>query len=391
MKKVAVLVCALALLSGGCADLGNAPTDPPPLSEELRAELANWLAANGKPPHDYVVGLFTGHDVVFLGEQHRVRHDVEFVGAQIGPLYDAGVRVLATEFGRREDQPLIDSLLAKPQWDDALAREIVFRQFVWWGYREYVDVYKSAWTLNQHLPKGAQRFRIIGVNDSPDWSYIGDEGDRDDPSVMRRIWQGGGEDHWAEAILEAVRSGEKVLVHCGIHHAFTAYRQPIVADGRFIRFDSSLRCGNHVHAELGERVATVYLHAPWVGPDGYGSSFRHPADGVIDALMLEEGPRPVGFDVVGSPFGEIRIADAVYRHGYEDFRLKDFCDGWIYTRPISQYVGVTPIPDWIKEDNLARARSQSPDPRYREASSEEFNASIAEAARIDRRWGSKLR
>jgi hypothetical protein len=391
VTKCAVFVCVLAVLCGGCTGSGSIPAEPPPLSDELRSELATWLAANGTSPQDYVVDLFSGHDVVFLGEQHRVKHDVEFVQSLVEPLYDVGVRVLATEFGRREDQTLIDSLLAKPQWDETLAREIVFRQFVWWGYREYVDVYKSVWALNQRLPEGESGFRIIGINDSPDWSHIEDESDRDDPDVMRRVWRGGGEDHWAEAILESVRSGEKVLVHCGIHHAFTGYRQPIVADGRFVQFDSSLRCGNHVRADLGSRAVTVYLHAPWVGPAGYGSHFRHPADGVIDALMLEEGPRPVGFDIVGSPFGELRIADAVYRHGYEDFRLKDFCDGWVYTRPISQYFGVSPIAEWINEGNLDRARMQSPNPLYREASAEEFNASIAGAARVDRRWGARLR
>ena len=137
------------------------PEDPKPLDPALQAELAGWFEKNGDTPESYVVGLFSDHDVVFLGEYHRIRHDVLFVQSLVEPLYNAGVRVLATEFGRREDQPLIDSLVTAPEWDEGLAREIVFRQFIWWGYREYVDLYRAAWELNRGLPDGEPVFRIL--------------------------------------------------------------------------------------------------------------------------------------------------------------------------------------------------------------------------------------
>jgi hypothetical protein len=204
---------------------------------------------------------------------------------------------------------------------------------------------------------------------------------------MRAVWQGSGEDQWARVILDAVEAGEKVLVYSGIHHAFTEYRQPIVRDGKFLYFDRSLRCGNHVYDTLGKRAVTVFLHAPWTGQAGYDADMVHPADGVIDALMLAVGPHPVGFDVASGPFGELRIEDAVYRHGYEDFKLSNFCDGWIYTRPISEFEGVTPIPGWINADNLEYARAQSPNPSFRQATAERFNTGIASDAEIHRRWG----
>ncbi len=386
MRVVLGLTFIGLLVLSACSTGGSELRDPPPIDPALQSKLAAWLEAEGETPENYVVGLFSDHDVVFLGEQHRVKHDVLLVQSLIEPLYEAGVHVLAMEFGRREDQSLIDSLLYASEWDEDLARAIVFRRFVWWGYREYVDVYRSAWMLNQGLPDGAPQFRILGVNDSPDWSFITAGADRDNGAVMRQVWRGGGEEHWADVILEAVRSGERVLVYCGIHHAFTEYRQPIVAEGEFRHFDHSLRCGNHVFAALGKRAVTVFLHAPWNGRQGYGSAMRHPADGVIDALMLAEGPRPVGFDLDEGPFGELGVEDAVYRHGYEGFKLADFCDGWIYTKPISEYVGVTPIPGWVNESNLEFARAQSPNPAFREASAEDFNEGIARDAQMHRRW-----
>ena len=379
-------LCGLLVIAAD-ASTGAVPEDPPSLDPVRQSELAAWLEAHGDTPEGYVVRLFSDHDVVFLGEQHRVKHDVLLVQSLLEPLYDAGVRVLATEFGRREDQSLIDSLITAPEWDEELAREIAFRQFMWWGYREYVDIYRAGWALNRGLPEGAPRFRILGMNDSLDWSIVKTEADRNDPEIMGKVWLGSGEDRWAEVILDAVRRGEKVLVYSGIHHAFTDYRQPVVADGEFRRFSDELRCGNHVFAELGKRAVTVFLHAPWEGQEGYGSPMLHPADGIIDALMLAVGPRPVAFDIEGGPFGELRINDAVYRHGYEDFRLARFCDGWIYTKPISECEGVTAIPGWIHEGNLESARAQSPSPRFRQSSIEEFNLGIAHDAEIHRRWG----
>jgi hypothetical protein len=372
-----VLLAALAL-AAAC----SSRIDPPPLDPARRAELESWLAAHGKDPAEYVVGLFADHDVVFLGEVHHIRHEVHFVPSLFEPLYAAGVRTLATEFGRREDQARIDSLLAAPAWHEDLARAIVFDQYVWWGFQEYVDVYRGAWELNRKLPAGSPPFRILGVNDSPDWSHIQKPEDRDDGAIMAKVWRGGGEEHWARVILERVAVGEKVLVYSGMHHAFSEYRQPIVAGGEFKRFDDS-RMGNHVFRALGKRAVTIFMHAPWNGPAGYDAAVVHPADGVIDALMLERegGPRAAGFDLSGgSPFGALAVRNCVYRHGYPDFRLADFADGWIYWKPVSECEGVTPIQGWITRENLERARLQTPNPRSRDLSVEEFNAAIARTA-----------
>jgi hypothetical protein len=380
---VGVLVSLLLASSGAC----QSRRSPETLDPALRAELESHLAAHGKRPVGYVVGLFADHDVVLLGEIHRIQHDVRLVQALVRPLYEAGVRTLAIEFARREDQPLLDSLLAAPAWDEALARTIQFNQFVEWGFQEYVDIQHAAWELNRSLPADAPRFRILGLNDSPDWSPMQKPEDLDNGELKRQVWRGGGEQFWAKVVLDAVASGEKVLVYSGIHHAFTRYRQPVVVDGKFIRFDDALRMGNHVYNAIGERAALVVLHAPWCGPRGYDDEFVHPVDGVIDMLMFvrDEGPRTVAFDVDG-PLASLPLGDCVYRYGYDDPRLADFCDGWIYTKPISLYEGVTPIPGWIHDANLERARAQTPNLRWRTYTVDQCNLSIARSADVPRRF-----
>jgi hypothetical protein len=385
MMRFPAVVLAFLLLSAasGC----QSRRSPHPPDPALRAALQAQLDAHGQPPVPYVVGLFADHDVVLIGEVHRVQHDVRFVQALVRPLYDAGVRTMAIEFARREDQPLIDSLLAAPSWDEALARAIQFNQFVEWGFREYVDIHRAAWQLNRSLPPGAPRFRILGVNDSPDWSLVETPADLDDAEIMRQVWRGGGEQHWARVVLDAVGRGEKVLVYSGLHHAFTRYRQPIVQDGRFIRFDDALRMGNHIHDAIGDRAALVVLHAPFAGPKGYDDRPVHPAGGAIDMLMFTraEGPHTFAFDVAG-PFASLPLSGSLYAHGYEDARLGDLCDGWVYTKPISLYEGVAVIPDWITDDNLERARVNTPNLRWRTATVEDCQVSMEYSADVAHRF-----
>jgi hypothetical protein len=90
----------LVLALAGC----KIRMSPPPLEPALQTTLAAWLSNHGPAPTDYVVGLFAGHDVVFFGEMHRVKHNMHFVQSLFRPLYQAGVRTWAMEFARRENQ-----------------------------------------------------------------------------------------------------------------------------------------------------------------------------------------------------------------------------------------------------------------------------------------------
>ena len=360
----------------GCSGPGR-EIDP-----QVLEGLAAYIEHNHQTPEEYIVSKFANHDVVFLGEVHRNKHDVQFVMDLVPYLHGHGIFNLATEFARREDQHLIDSLLAAPVYDEDLARRIIFLHSPFWGYQEYMDIFRAAWEVNAGLEEGAERFRILALNDSPEWWHIENKEDRNDPEVMKKVWHGGGEHLWARVILDsAVAKDRKMLVHCGIHHAFTEYKQPVYAKGEFIRFDDS-RAGNHVFREIGKRAITVFLHAGWYSSEGYGNKMVPPADGIVDAAMeiVDDSYVPVGFDTRGTPFGDLPGETSVYKHGYDSFTLADFCDGYIYLMPFSDYEGVTPIPDFVNDGNVEYARKQSPNPRFRDASPERFNKSIARDA-----------
>lgn len=333
MRTVTLLFVSLVLISS-CTSGQNSPV----VDAKLKAELKNYILKNYSTPEDYILNKFKDHDIVFVGETHYIKHNPELIQSLIPLLYQKGVLTLGTEFGRREDQPLIDSLLNSPTYDESLARLITFNQFVLWGYKEYVDIYKAAWQFNQILPQGKRKFRILGLNDSPDWSFVKTQEDRDNDDVKRKVWKGGGEDLWAQTILDSVvAKGEKALVYSGIHHAFSEYKQPICDGAKFVRFEDR-RMGNFVFQKIGKRAITIFLHAPWYNALGYDQPFVYPADGIIDEVMGEMGPKyqGVGFDTRGTPFGKLPGETSIYKQGYSNFALEMFCDGYVYQKPFSK-------------------------------------------------------
>jgi hypothetical protein len=385
MKSLVSLCAALVWLVGaGCA---NDKIPPPDLRAGLVDTLESYLDALALAPDAYVVSKFGDHDVVVLGEIHRVKHQVEFIRDLIPELYKAGVYNLATEFGRREDQALIDSLLALSVYDEALAREINFRQFVHWAYEEYVDIYRAAWQVNSRLPEGAPAFRILGMNDSPDWTHVKTQADRDNDAVKKLVWKGGGEEYWAQVVLDEVERGQKVLVYCGIHHGFTEFLQPVVnGAGEFLKLEDR-RMGTWLYKAIGKRAITVYLHAPW-NQGHYGGDFYYPVDGTIDALMalLGSGYYPVGFDTRGTPFGGLSCEQSVYGAGYEDLTLEMFCDGYIYMKPLSLHEGTTVIEGYYHEENIERARAGTPNPDFRDATAGDFQDAAEKSADMAHRY-----
>jgi len=351
------------------------------------SSLLEYLQAHPLTPEDYIVSKFREHDVVFVGEMHRIQHDPQLIARVIPLVYKAGVTRLAFEFARREDQPLLDQLLRSRRWDESLAHEILFRAFAVWGYQEYVDVLHAAWQLNRSLPRRAPQFRVLAVGDSPDWSLIKQPSDEDNPEIRMKVWRGGGETFWAKVVLDEVASGRKVLAYCGIHHAFTKYSQPVVANGRFIRMVTD-RFGKHVRDAIGDRAFTIYLHAPWPDSAGSEDDLAYAADGAIDALIPRLPPnlRRAGFDTAGTPFGDLTGEQSIYHLGYDHFRLADFCDGYIIQGPLAGYRGVTPIPGFVNETNLSRAQQGVPNPRARNRSAKEFMEGIASDADMQRRF-----
>jgi uncharacterized iron-regulated protein len=357
------LICPLlAIVVTGCARVPRQPI--PELPAEQKARLVRYLETHRQSPEDYIVSKFNDHDIVFVGEYHRIKHDVELIQRLIPKLYEAGVYHLAIEFGNVERQDDADALLTADTYDEDLARQMMFEYFVFWGYQEYMDLYRAAWTLNRSLPDDAPRFRIVHLNYRRYWPA---RKKKMTPEAWKKVWhKGDGDAHMARVILdELVRPGHKALVYSGVHHAFTRYGQPVCdyETQEFIRHVND-RMGNIVYRQIGDRAFNVFLHSPWERkwkPDEHS----YPVAGAIDTMMSRFEDKRVGFDVRGTPFGKLTDDNAYYAIGYQNFTLANFCDGYVFQGDFRDYEGCTVDPKFITWKNLSEARAYCPNPTGR--------------------------
>ena len=358
----AILALALVSLAAGCPAPRTRPPAGIPAGPEV--DLPGCLAATGMPPEDYVVSKFRDHDIVFLGEHHFVKQDVEFVQSLIPLLYENGITDLGIEFGCFEFQAEADALVTAGTYDEDLARSLMFRWASYWPYVEYQDLYRKAWELNRTLPPGAPKFRIVGLDYRARWDMLQE---RMRPALWRRVFPEGPRDlHMADVVTrEFVRKGRKALVYAGFRHAFTRFHGPEfdVRRGQFLwRNDDAM--GNRVYDRIGARAMTVLLHFPWQVVRGR-RTYDYPLDGAIDRAAGTCPGGRVGFDVAGSPlagFGDPDSEFAVFR---KRFVFGELCDGYVRLGPLEEYEGCSVDPLFVTEENLEEAIAYLPNVRIK--------------------------
>ncbi|MFA6910995.1 MAG: hypothetical protein WCQ59_07725 [Candidatus Cloacimonadaceae bacterium] len=352
----------------------------------MHSVLSNYLLNEGKSPVDYILGKFEDHDIVLLGEMHYIRQQVELYHRVIPLLPDHGITIVATEFGRRADQALIDELLSKEWFDVPLAKLIALRQEAFWGYLEYQEIYRLIWQQNRVNPPEKQ-IRCVGLNDPYNWKLYNqicrEQNRKPNLEEIKLIWKNCDEKNWLTALKAYHIPGvTKVLGIMGAHHSFTSYREPsfeVETDSKVFKGFNTIRFGNHLYDEYGDRVCNICFYDPWDSIKADAPQ-QAPGGGIIETIISPHFSE-LAFDLQGSPVGELPD-NSIYSLGYEDFRLKDIADGMIYTCKFSEFKALTPIPDFIDQDNLQEFRDFAPFNDMTDKDCVEINNTIAKWADI---------
>ena len=340
------------------------------LGQNSSDQYGQYLREHYLSPEDFLVECFKNHDIVFVGEHHYIKHDVELIQNVIPKLYQAGVYNLGIEFAVHGSQNDIDSLIFADTYDQKLANKIIFDFWAIWGYQEYIDIFYAAWKFNHSLPADQPKFNIYGLNSDLEWSYARTEADMENPEVMQKVFADGDSDERMAGTIktEFIDKNKQALIYSGINHAFTKYKQPIVDNqtDSVIRFIDN-RMGNRIYKLIGDRCCTVFLHSPFPSYKGYGT-YVLPGDGIIDSLMIGFDPKyqSWGMDLTNSPFGEISAKTSYWSHGYPEFKLRDFCDGYIYQKSFCEYEGVRTAENFVTEENRLRVISEFANPRAKD-------------------------
>jgi hypothetical protein len=360
---ISLYISLILILSSSIETLSSPPSKLPSHQSQ---ELLQYLKSNWQSPEDYVIEKFQYYDLVFIGEAHAIKHDVELIHKLIPRLYQAGVYNLAIEYGCAEYQNKVDALTSADTYDESLARWILFKWGSYWPYIEYMDIYRKTWELNKSLPPDAPKFRVIHLDYRPKWN-LAKKGAMTARRYRRIFHKGERDEYMAKIILEElIKNNEKALVYAGAHHAFTRYNLPDYdfKKKRLLGHDKN-RMGNVIYRRIPDKVFNICLHYPWPTQKSF-NDFVYPVGGAIDQIMAEFEDKKVGFDVKDSPFGQLLDNDIYYSLGYDDFTLGSFCDGYIYQKPINSYEGCTVDRLFVTEDNFEEAIDYLPNPRLKE-------------------------
>jgi uncharacterized iron-regulated protein len=270
----------------------NKPIKDSAIPETEYPYLAKWLEEHTKPAHQYVIDLFSRHQIVVLGESHNIKEHKEFVIKLIPQLYhEAGVRCIGWEFSRYTDNSKLEKLVNFTEYNEEAALQFARDQFAHeWNSKEHWDIIKAVWQLNQSLKPGQEKMRLIGLDKDVDYCrfFLVSKTKSPDSSEFKEILSEilKRDKTMAEHIEEEIiTQGKKGLIFVGRCHDFTHYKfSPTINLGRDIM-------GNLLHNKFGDCIFQV-----WLGP-GPGS--------LIENVMKLRGHNLVGFDLYQSPFANI--------------------------------------------------------------------------------------
>ena len=306
----------------------------------LQPSFANevgYLKKNEKTPTEYIIGKFSTYDLVMLGENHAIKENLDFVASLIPELYKAGVYNLGMEFGASEMQPKLDSLINAPQYNEQLARDMIYFYNVGWAYKEYPGIYKAVWRFNKSLPAKAKKIRIINLSYQYDWTKY--DQDRNAESMAKVFYKGTPDKYRTERIeKEILNKKEKALLFVGSVHAFTKFKMGVPntvtvlsmnSDNfsykhDFYYYDNGF-LGNRLYKKYPDKVFNILLHCALFSIPGEKASDVSPANGAIEAIMKELKYKPIGFDLINSPLGNLRDF-STYSQGYTDFNIGQMFD-----------------------------------------------------------------
>jgi hypothetical protein len=315
-------------------------------------------------PQNYVLEKFKKADIILLAEDHRVKENLVFLGSLIPQLYKNGIFTIGMEFGASEDQKLLDSLVTAESYDDNLARQLMFNYNPGWAFKEYIDIYKFAWTFNKTLKKNEKKFKILNLSYKYNWTNF--SGQRT-PENMKLVFYNGNIEVFRFKIVEKeiIKNKEKILIITGDVHAFTKYKFPFYdfASPNFVRFDGNY-FGNLIYTKYPKKVFSILLHKPFNNYPNLKPLLVSPANGKIEQIMNLLSNQPIGFDLNNTPLGNLPDR-SYFSMGYQNFKLSDLYDGYIFLKPIKKLTPCTIDTLFINDTNWHNAYLNFPDPDWR--------------------------
>lgn len=335
-----------------------------------------------KTPDRYLANLLQSTDVILLAENHAIKQNIDCLIQAIPALYRAGANYIGMEFGASEDQEALDRLVLAKEYDEDLARELIFNYNPIFPYKEYQLIYKAVWLFNRALDKNELPLKILNLSYKYNWTRFTPPRT---PSNMKRVFYKGGTEHYRFNLIKekVILKKKKMVAIVGNVHAYTKYKVPVFdyLEENFVRFQDKF-LGNLLYHHYGEKVKTVFFHDYVESKHGY----KPITNGKLEHDIKEAGLSQVGFDL-NTPLGNYK-EDSYLAMGYNDFRLKNLADGYIFHTPLSGLKGATLDYDFLKGKTLEDVLKNYPDKDWHAAPNtlDEYWAMVTHYVDLDKRY-----
>ncbi len=301
----------------------------------------DFLKRTSMSPRDYIFDLFARYDVVVLSERaHSEMTQWDFIFDLIkDPRFSERVGHVFTELGQIGMQSHLDEFMQAPglskQEIDERAFYVMRNWSVWprWHRVNFFTYLRRLYALNQSLPL-EQRIRHHFTDMAVDWPNLTSQKMADHWKAASRR-----DESMAQVIVDEIKREEqgggkriKGLVIMNYRHAFD------LTGGR--PGAQPFNCLEYLRRALQDRVANVRINEDLFWPV---------AEGVWNEAFAQNGNRPVGFDLAGSPFGQDPFDLFPFNPAVRGrLKYQDVFTGFVHVNPNSTQYGLEYIPGYYR-------------------------------------------
>ena len=300
-------------------------------------------------PLKFVADKFDNHSVVFLGEIHKRKQDLDFFCKLIPYLHETKkINIIGWEFGAAEYQKDADSVVTASEFDRKKAISIMRNSMYYWCYEEYLNVFKTIWLTNKTITQDSEKIRFLQLNRPYNPKLLNSK----DKNVRLEEQKKGNFDNTLPPIVEkeVIRQNKKILIYCGLHHSLTKFKTP-----KFLFLKDNGRAGQKLYEKYPDKIFQIGLLAPfpprWWIYNGLthrdNNKYVYPFDAVFSQLY-DTLKRPFAINSNDSMFANLKDYNSFYAFDtWSGIKLKQFCDGVIMLNSFDEIEPVAIIPDWI--------------------------------------------
>jgi hypothetical protein len=326
-------------------------------TKKLTATHLNSLVERIDPvqsdPFRFVAEKFDNHSIVFLGEMHRRKQDLEFFAQLIPYLYQTKkINVIGWEFGAQEFQKDADSIVSAGEFDRKKAIAIMRRSMYNWPWEEYLNIFKRIWETNKTITDTNEKIRFLQLNEP----FIPKIAFSKDPITRNMAVKSIDSELPGIVEREVLLKNKKALIYCGLNHSLTKFETP-----KFFFLRDNGRAGQALHAKYPNKLFQIDLLSPF--PDrwtiyyalqhNYGfthqevSKYVYPFEGIFNQIY-DTLKRPFAINSNDVHFSNIKDYNSFYAFDkWGGVELKDFCDGCIMLESFDKTEPVHFVNDWV--------------------------------------------